>query len=122
MPAPPVTTSVTFALFNNVAPWDSLAPFMLIKPSGPRTTPGINGRRVSKRSFAFGAFFSVDSWITSRAFVSAGSSSFCGRRYGDLLLHLYDRQPDLDLCRFARFDLHTCWSGFEPGEGDRYCM
>jgi hypothetical protein len=35
----PVTGSVTLALFNSEPLCDDLAPFMLIRPSGPRTTP-----------------------------------------------------------------------------------
>lgn len=44
----PVTGSVTFELFNSEPPCDDLAPFILIRPSGPRTTPGIKGSKPSK--------------------------------------------------------------------------
>jgi len=61
----PVTGSVTLALFTSAPLCVLRAPFMLIWPSGPRTTPGIIGRALLKRSFTFGAARSVCSEIVS---------------------------------------------------------
>src|ERR1700720_1523111 len=39
---------------------------MLMSPSGPRTTPGMRGRALSKRSSLFGALFNTFSLTESR--------------------------------------------------------
>src|SRR5277367_687443 len=63
----PVTGSVTFALFTSAPLCVLRAPFRLMCPSGPRTTPGTSGRVLSKPSFTFGALRSVCSEIVSEA-------------------------------------------------------
>ena len=40
----PVKGSVTLAEFTRVLAWFVRPPLMRIRPSGPRTTPGNNGR------------------------------------------------------------------------------
>src|SRR5271169_4320900 len=56
----PVTGSVTLALLMRAPPCDERAPFILMRPSGPRTTPGIIGRTASIRSLLFGALRMAD--------------------------------------------------------------
>jgi hypothetical protein len=51
----PVAGSVTLALFTRAPLWVLRAPFGLIRPSGPRTTPGTRGNTLSNRSFTLGA-------------------------------------------------------------------
>src|SRR5208282_2886657 len=74
--AAPVTGSVTLALLTSDPPCDALAPFILIRPSGPRTTPGIKGSNASMRSSLFGALTTVDLSITdwSDEYVESGGS------------------------------------------------
>src|SRR5262249_53181623 len=60
MASPPVAGSVTFAEFTNQPACVDCAPFILIRPSGPRTTPGTNGNRLSNFSFRLGADSTVD--------------------------------------------------------------
>src|SRR5258706_4788205 len=59
---PPVAGSVTFAEFTSQPACVACAPFMLMRPSGPRTTPGTRGRRLSILSLSLGAFSTVD-WV-----------------------------------------------------------
>src|SRR5260370_432808 len=74
----PVTGSVAFALLTRDPPCDERAPFMLIRPSGPRTTPGIRGSNASTRSCLFGAFKTVDLSMTdwSDEYVERAGSAF----------------------------------------------
>src|SRR5581483_1977995 len=60
MAALPVAGSVTLALLIRAPPCDERAPFILIRPSGPRTTPGISGSRESIRSLLFGALIMAE--------------------------------------------------------------
>ena len=60
----PVAGSVVFALLTREPPCDVRAPFILMSPSGPRTTPGIRGNNESARSCWFGAFKIVDLSMT----------------------------------------------------------
>ena len=55
----PVAGSVTFALLTSAPLCVLLAPFRLMCPSGPRTTPGTSGRRDSNRSSRLGASWSI---------------------------------------------------------------
>src|SRR5271166_2219471 len=74
----PVAGSVTLALFTSAPLWVLRAPFRLILPSGPRTTPGTSGSKVSKRSFTLGAsaiVFSVMVSVRVGAFASLLSVS-----------------------------------------------
>ena len=59
IPALPVAGSVALALFTSAPLCVLRAPFMLMRPSGPRTTPGRVGRILSARSSMFGALRSV---------------------------------------------------------------
>src|SRR5258705_776067 len=59
MASSPVTGSVPFASFNVRALWLLLAPLMLRRPSGPRTTPGMSGSADWKRSVATGADYII---------------------------------------------------------------
>src|ERR1700747_129311 len=59
MPGPPVPGSVALALFTSAPLWVLRAPFRLMRPSGPRTTPGSVGKTLSARSSWFGAFLRV---------------------------------------------------------------
>ena len=59
IPGLPVAGSVALALFTSAPLCVFRAPFMLMRPSGPRTTPGSVGRTLSVRSSMFGAFRSV---------------------------------------------------------------
>src|SRR6266446_2323640 len=71
-----VTGSVTFALFTRAPLCVLRLPLRLTRPSGPRTTPGMRGSKLSKRSFALGASRNVFSEIVSEgaeSLVSAGS-------------------------------------------------
>ncbi len=52
---PPEAGSVTFALLTSAPLCVLRAPFILIRPSGPRTTPGTRGRSVSNFWSALGA-------------------------------------------------------------------
>ena len=61
----PVAGSVTLALLTRAPLCVLRAPFMLIRPSGPRTTPGTIGNRLSKRSFTLGASAIVFSVMVS---------------------------------------------------------
>ena len=58
----PVAGSVTFAEFTSHPPCVERAPFILIRPSGPRTTPGTRGSRLSTFSLVFGAASTV-AWV-----------------------------------------------------------
>ena len=51
----PVAGSVTFELLTSAPLCVLLAPFRLMCPSGPRTTPGTSGSKLSRRSLRFGA-------------------------------------------------------------------
>src|ERR1700681_2948654 len=55
-----VTGSVTLALLMRAPPCDERAPFILMRPSGPRTTPGIRGSTASMRSLLLGALRMAD--------------------------------------------------------------
>src|ERR1700675_1315018 len=72
----PVTGSATLGLLTRDPLCDARAPFMLIRPSGPRTTPGIKGSNASTRSCLFGAFKTVDLFMTdwSDEYVETGGS------------------------------------------------
>src|SRR6266853_4553945 len=74
---PPVAGSVTLAEFTSQPACVACAPFMLIKPSGPRTTPGTRGSKASTRSCLFGAFKTVDLFMTdcSDEYVETGGSA-----------------------------------------------
>src|SRR5437764_244427 len=59
----PVAGSVTSALLTSDPFCEACAPFMLIRPVGPRTTPGTRGSKLSTCSFRFGMRSTADSPI-----------------------------------------------------------
>src|SRR6266481_6260822 len=71
---PPVTGSVTFALFTSAPLWVLRVPLRLTCPSGPRTTPGMSGSELSNRSFTLGASRRVNHILA----VLVGFSFECG--------------------------------------------
>ena len=76
IPGLPVAGSVALALFTRAPLWVVRAPFMLMRPSGPRTTPGSVGRTLSVRSSRFGAFRRVRDVIVPDGEAEIEGSSF----------------------------------------------
>ena len=69
---PPAAGSDTLALSTSMPLCVSRVPLRLIRPSGPRTTPGTKGSKLSKRSSTLGASRTVDSPIRLVADASFG--------------------------------------------------
>src|ERR1035438_3900704 len=72
----PEAGSVTLALFTRAPLWLLRAPFILIRPSGPRTTPGTSGSKLSNRWFALGASAMVSSEMVAEDVETSASFWF----------------------------------------------